>query len=226
MKIRWVGQPKQLLSIAVRSGLITLTLVLAGCLLVWGVDLGGRLLHLARAPSATPDLQTQLAALQSELTRVQLERDQLATDAKTTQQQSIQIKSLSDENGKLLKDVAALTRQLPGTGPFIPRAEAELAAPNRVHVSLLVAAKPDAAGVLELLAIGEQGGKPVTLPFPQGDVQGARHVETVLALPDGVTLKSLAARVTDAQHGPARVERTVTVKGCQSCSALTKTKTK
>lgn len=216
MKIRWVGQGR-VLSIAVRSGLITLAFILAGCLLVWGIDLGGRILQLTRAPDTAADPKVQLTALQTDLHRVQLERDQLATDAKTTQQQSIQIKSLQDQNGKLLEDMAALVRQLPGKGPYIPHAEAELAAPDRVHVSLLVAAKADAAGVLELLAHGEQGGKPVALPFPQGPVQGARHVETVLALPAGVTLKSLAVRVTGPSPGAARVERTVTVKGCPSC---------
>jgi hypothetical protein len=223
MRIRWRGPRRPLLSIAVRSGTVTVAIVLAGCLLVWGVDLGGRLLHLGRTP-ARPDPEVQAAAdRQAELARVQLARAQSAADAKTTHQQSIQIKSLLLENGRLQEDVAALARLLPGKESLIPRAEAELDASNRVHVSLLVAARADVPGSLDLLAAGERGGQPVALPFPLGEVHGARHVETVLALPDGVTLKSLAARLTDPGH--ARVVRVVTVKGCPSCSvAILKTK--
>lgn len=227
MRIRWVGRQATMISIFLRAGAIALTIVLAGLLLMWGIDLGRRIIsgatHTApsAASAAAPTPAAQIAALQAELTRAEVERARLAAlveksaqDGELRERLTMQIKSLEVENGKLLDDLAEFAGQLPapkaGATLAMRRAEAEAVAPNQLRVRLLLTggAKAALAGQLVLALVGEQGGATQTLAFPgvAGDPAyvvgpGAfQRVDVTLALPDGFTVKSLSARVLEKGH--------------------------
>jgi hypothetical protein len=227
MRIRWVGRQAKLMSIGVRAGAIALAIVLSGLLLMWGIDLGRRIISGAThasssaAAAAVPTPAAQIAALQAELTRAEVERarlaaiaDKVAKDGELSDRLTIQIKSLEVENSKLLDDLAEFAGQLPapkaGAMLAMHRAEAEITAPNQLRVRLLLsaAAKAALAGQLELALVGEQGGAAQTLAFPGvvGDpayVVGPgkfQKVDVTLALPEGFTVKSLSARVLEKGH--------------------------
>ena len=232
MRIRWVGRQAKMLSIGLRAGAIALAIVLSGLLLMWGIDLGRRIIngasHATSAAAATPTPATQIAALQAELTRAEVERarlaaivDKSAKDGELSERLSIQIKSLEVENSKLIDDLAEFASQLPalkaGATLAMHRAEAELIATNQLHVRLLLtaAAKSTLGGQLVLALVGEQGGAAQTLAFPgvAGDpayVVGPgkfQRVDVTLALPDGFTVKSLSARVLE--KGQVRLQQAV-----------------
>jgi hypothetical protein len=226
MRIRWVGRHAKMLSICVRAGAIALTIVLSGLLLMWGIDLGRRIINGATQPAASaaalPTPAAQIAAMQAELTRAEVERARLAAivdgsakDGQLSDSLTIQIKSLEVENSKLLDDLAEFASQLPalkaGATLAMHRAEAHVIAPNQLRVRLLLAAGAKAAplgGQLELALVGEQGGVAQTLAFPgvAGDpayVVGPgkfQRVDVTLALPEGFTVKSLSARVLEKGH--------------------------
>jgi hypothetical protein len=77
-----------------RLAAIAVVLVLGGVLVVWGVDLGGRIFGASRG---APTAQQQLELVQAELVRVTAERDALLEAAKKAgQQQSEPPKSPPD----------------------------------------------------------------------------------------------------------------------------------
>ena len=229
MRIRWVGRQATMISIGMRAGAIALALVLAGLLLMWGIDLGRRIsgaAHPAAASAPTP--AAQVAALQAELTRAEVERDRLAAlvnksaqVAELSDRLTIQIKSLEVENSKLLDDLADFASQLPaakaGATLAMHRAEAELLATNQLHVRLLLSAGAKAAlgGQLVLALVGEQGGAAQTLIMAgaAGDpafVVGPgrfQRMDLTLALPDGFTVTSVSARALEKGH--VRIQQAV-----------------
>ena len=223
MRIRWVGRQATMISIGMRAGAIALALVLAGLLLMWGIDLGRRISGAAHASASAsvPAPVTQVATLQTELARTELERVRLAAlveksaqDAELSGRMTIQIKSLEVENGKLLDDLAEFASQLPapkaGAALAMHRAEAELLATKQLHLRLLLtaAAKTQLGGQLVLTLVGEQGGAAQTLTMAGavGDpafVVGPgrfQRVELTLALPEGFALTSVSARVLEQGH--------------------------
>ena len=244
--MRWRSHPA--LPTVLRLGAVAVALVLAGFLVVWGIDLGRRIGGLG-GPSA-PSLRQQLQTAQGELARVQAERDQLAAALEKSaaaakagklpeekpavagpaqEQSTSQIKALEFENGKLVEDLADVTRLIPAArasrGLAIRRLEAGMAAPNVLHYRLLLtqagelgqAALP---GRLQLLLTVAQGGKLMLLSYPDAAAANApqfvlklgqfQRCEGTLALPDGVTVKSIQARVLE--KGQVRSSQSVTVK--------------
>lgn len=227
MRIRWVGRQAKMVSICLRAGAIALAIVLSGLLLMWGIDLGRRIINGATqsassaAAAAMPTPAAQIAALQADLTRAEVERARLAAivdlsskDGQLSERLTSQIKSLEVENAKLLDDLAEFASQLPapkaGATLAMHRADAELTAANQLRVRLLLSAGAKAAlgGQLVLALVGEQGGVAQTLAFPgaAGDpayVVGPgkfQRVDVTLALPEGFTVKSLSARVLEKGH--------------------------
>lgn len=230
MRIRWVGRQATMISIGMRAGAIALALVLAGLLLMWGIDLGRRIsgaAHPAAAASA-PTPAAQLAALQAELTRAEVERarlaalvDKSAQVAELSDRLTIQINALELENSKLLDDLADFASQLPppkaGATLVMHRAEAEVLVNNQLHVRLLLSTSAKAAlgGQLVLALVGEQGGAAQTLTMAGavGDpafVVGPgrfQRMDLTLALPDGFTVTSVSARVLEKGH--VRIQQAV-----------------
>ncbi len=231
MRIRWTGHKAPGIVLALRVGAAIVMLVLAGLLVAWGIDLARRIGSNSSTPTA-PSAAQQLLAAQAELTKVQLERDQLAAElqkaggeAKVKDQQTSQIKALEVETSKLIEDLASLARQLPGAGPqpAAQRFEASLLAPGSLSYRLLLTRKTkkgqaEAAGQLQLQVSGVKDGKEVLLTFPEapdapqfaikpGPVQ---LFEGTLALPDGVAVKSIQARWLE--KGQVRSLQSVTLK--------------
>ncbi|MES2148250.1 MAG: hypothetical protein V4508_00515 [Pseudomonadota bacterium] len=235
MPIRWVGRPGSRLALLLRGAALALCLVLAGLLVMWGLALGKRVM----GPGAGPSAAQKIAALQSELARLELERARLASAVETARgetqlhaRQAIQITLLEAENGKLLDDLADLASQPAPlkvhAGLAIRRAEAVLLTPRQLQLRLLLTAgagKP-LSGSVQLTVAGMQDGKPVSLTFP-GTEDGAAYVlqpgqfqrwAMALELPLGFEVASLSARVVD--KGQLRISQAVTVKACPSCSVL------
>ncbi len=235
MRVRWnVRDPllARVLPGAVRMLAAIVALALAGGLLYWGVDLARRIGGARTAPVA-PDAQQQLSALQGELTRLAMERDQLtlalekaATTGKAQEQQANQIKALEGENSRLIDDLSSFGAALPSvTGIEIRRAQAELVAPTQLHYRLLVTAGGKKApsqfvGQLQLLVTVLAGGKPTLLTFPHGEADAAgfaiklgqmQRLEGTLSLPAAVTIQSIEARVLE--RGLVRSAHPVALKG-------------
>lgn len=211
MRLRWNGPATGAAPLIARIVAIVVALVLAGALVVWGIDLANRI-RAMQGGQAGAAPERQIARLQGDLARLQLERDRLAGAAEKAAADTTQasrIMALERENGRLVEDLAALAAAPAPRGIAIRRAEAELAAPAQLSYRLLLThAGPDGfSGQLELAVTVEQGGKTFVLAFPDaasaalpqyavklGQVQ---RLEGTLALPDGATVKSVQARVLE-----------------------------
>ncbi|HEY8608722.1 MAG TPA: DUF6776 family protein [Noviherbaspirillum sp.] len=155
-----------------------------------------------------------------------VERDKLSTSANAAESQlnmeraaqkqlAAQIKVLESENVRLKEDLAFFESLLPNaTGPqgiAIRRLKVDAVAPNQLRYRLLVMQGGNGAqlfsGNLQLLVSAIQDGKNAMMTFPdrspaeqQKYVLSFRHyqrVEGVLTLPDGVTARSVQARVLE-----------------------------
>lgn len=94
---------------------VAVVLVLAGVLVVWGVDLGRRIGLLNGSEAALSDAQT-VKLLQDDLLKITAERDRLGTSltaAIAAQQRGVvQIDTLEAEKAALAGELAELQRQL------------------------------------------------------------------------------------------------------------------
>lgn len=207
---------------------LLVTLALVGLLAVWGIDLGKRLLGASHGEAS---VEQQLAAAQAELTRLTLERDQLAaaSDGKSSanKQTESQIKAQQVENSKLAADLALVESVLPAEKPNAPlairAAEAEMLTPTQLHyVALLTRgvnqAKPQFSGRLQLELMVAQDGKNSLLEVPQQPDDAAFQVtlerylrlEGVRELPPGATAKALQIRLLE--QGKVVAQQSITVK--------------
>lgn len=215
---RWAGKHPAGASLGLRLGAIGLSVLLAGVLLVWGIDLGRRVLGLAAGQGAA-SASAPMLKLQQALTSVELERDQLleaqAGDSKLKTAQASQIKALEVENSKLVEDLALLAGAPAVRLPALRRAEATLAAPDKLHYRLLLtmgAGAPLQAATLQLVLTLERDGKTSQFSVPEVDASypalavGAGPVqrfEGELTVPAGATVKAVEARllVKGQAHG-------------------------
>lgn len=207
---------------------VLMTLALVGLLVVWGADLGKRLLG---ASHGELSVEQQLAAAQADLTKLTLERDQLlaASDGKSTanKQTESQIKAQQVENSKLTADLALVESLMPAEKPNSPlairAAEAELLTPTQLHYVVLLArgankAKPQFSGRLQLELMVEQDGKNTLLDVPQQPDDAAFQVaverylrlDGVRELPPGATVKALQIRLLE--QGKVVAQQSITVK--------------
>ena len=235
MRLRWnVKNPalRTALPVLGRIVAIGVALSLAGALVVWGIDLGRRISKVGGA-AAGPDPRQQLALLQAELTRVELERDQLQGAAKdqaaqldAARQRAGRIAALELENGKLIEDLASVQAGLSDTkGVAISWADASLDGPTRARVRLVLTqggkkTPPEARGTVRLAVTALQQGKEVLLMFPpEGALDQAAYAlnlgrlqrfELALVLPEAVSLKSIQASVLE--NGKVRTTRPVVLK--------------
>jgi hypothetical protein len=143
----------------------------------------------------------------------------------TEKQMGSQVKALESENAKLKEDLAFFESLLPNNigvqGITIQRLKAELTEPNQLHYRLLAMQGQTPNGVqlfignLQLSVTVQQHGQTRIINFPDaGNTDPARfklsfkyyqRLEGDLALPDGVTVKSVQARVLE--KGQVRVQQ-------------------
>lgn len=218
----------------VRVAGVAVMVVLAGLLLVWGVDLGRRIFA-AGAGEADPaePATAATAALQAELSKVSAERDRLdgaaAAASTALKQAQANLEALQAENAQLAGDLAMEDGQLPeekaGAGPRVLALRAAMVTPTRLQYGVLLAyggkkARPVFDGRLQLTVTAAKDGQSRLLEFPNGkladapqyvvNVQQHQRIDGVLDLPDVGNVTALQVRLLD--KGQVVASRSVDIK--------------
>lgn len=214
-----------------RALLMVVVLGLGGALALWMYNLGRSFAGFNPAASELQltQLQQQLAQLDSERKRLSAlansAESRLNIEISAQQQLAIQVKAVTAENNRLKEDLAFFESLLPAaTGPegvTLRRLKAELVAPNQLHYQLLAMqggkGERPFAGTLQFAVSVAREGKNSVLLFPDAKASdtGAfrlefkhyQRAEGWLALPDGVHVKSVQARVLE--QGKIRTQQSV-----------------
>jgi hypothetical protein len=162
-------------------------------------------------------LQAQVQALQSELSKTQEQRDQAQSIANTAdtlvtaekaskEQLLLQVKQTEAENRRLRDDLGFFEKLIPSTGTgsvAIRGLQAELQGGSAVRWQVLVIqANRNAlefSGTLDITFVGLQNGKPWSSALPGGPqaitLKQYGRLEGVFELPPQVVLKSVSAKV-------------------------------
>ena len=201
-------------------------LVAGGVLVMWGVDLGKRVIGVSKGESG-PTVARQLAAAELELARVSAERDELAAKLKAVPA-AVPAPAVSDaELAKLNADLALLEDALPpakaGSGLVIRGMQARMAAPMLLHYTVLLqyGAKKKAPsafnGRLKLAVAIIQDGKKAVLEYPKEGaerydlkVDRYQRVDGTLEVPEGA--KVVAVKVSLSEKGKVIADETTTVR--------------
>ena len=201
-------------------------LVAGGVLVMWGVDLGKRVIGVSKGESG-PTVARQLAAAELELARVSAERDELAAKLKAIPA-AVPAPATSDaELAKLTADLALLEEALPpakaGSGLVIRGMQARMAAPKLLHYTVLLqyGAKkkgPSAFnGRLKLAVAVIQDGKKAVLEYPKEGaerydlkVERYQRVDGTLEVPEGA--KVVAVKVILSEKDKIIADETTTVR--------------
>lgn len=208
---------------------LSAVLVMGGVLVVWGIDLGKRVMGVSAGESG-PALSAQLAATELELARVTAERDALETKLKAVPAPAAVAVADAGELDKLSADLALLESALPpvakGAGLVIRGMQAHMASPELLHYTVLLSygrrkAHPTFDGRLKLAVMVTQDGKKSVLEFPKEgaeryDIKVARYerVDGTLALPAGA--QAVSVQVTLSEQGKVVAsESTAVVKSGQ-----------
>jgi len=147
---------------------------------------------------------------------------ELTIERAAQRQLAAQVKQLEAENARLKEDLSFFDSLLPNaTGPSgvaIRRLKIDQVGPNQLRYRLLImqGGKSDHfSGVLQLVISGLQEGRNAMITFPKEGGEagkfklGFRHyqrMEGVITLPDGVTPKTVSARVLEG--GQVRAQTT------------------
>jgi hypothetical protein len=199
-------------------------LVAAGVLMVWGIDLGKRVIGVSQGESG-PAVARQLAAAELELARMTAERDALADQLKAAP--AVAAPAADAELAKLNADLALLEAVLPpakaGSGLVIRGMQARMATPRLLHYTVLLqygAKKQGPAafsGSLKLAVTVEQDGKQAIREYPQADaarydmhIDRYQRVDGTLELPEGA--KALAVAVSMTEKGKVVATETTPVR--------------
>ncbi|HEY0585941.1 MAG TPA: DUF6776 family protein [Pseudoduganella sp.] len=201
-------------------------LVAGGVLVMWGVDLGKRVIGVSKGESG-PTVARQLAAAELELARVSAERDELAAKLKAIPA-AVPAAAASDaELARLTADLALLEDALPpakaGSGLVIRGMQARMAAPKLLHYTVLLqyGAKkkgPSAFnGRLKLAVAVIQYGKKAVLEYPKEGaerydlkVDRYQRVDGTLEVPEGANV--VAVKVSLSEKGKVIADETTTVR--------------
>jgi primosomal protein N' len=213
-----------------RVAFIGIVLGLGGAVAMWTYDLGRNITGFN--PDA---INQRLALLKEQVEKLSSERDQFSTTVNAAESQlniersaqkqlAEQVKVLETENTKLKEDLTFFESLLPansGKGIAIRRLKADLVAPNQLQYRVLVMqggrgpGKPDFVGSLQFAVTVVQEGKSVMMMFPSGNSGevdkfklGFKHyqrAEGVLTLPDGVSVKTVQARILE--NGQIRAQQ-------------------
>jgi len=206
---------------------LSAVLVMGGVLVVWGVDLGKRVIGVSSGESG-PAVSKQLAATQLELARVTAERDALEAKLKAAAPAVAAASASSapaDEVDKLAADLALLESALPpvakGEGLVIRGMQARMASSKRLHYTVLLSygakkKSPEFDGRLSLAVTVNQGGKKSVLAYPKEgagryDIKVARYqrVDGTLELPEGA--EALSVKVAMSENGKVVASDATTV---------------
>lgn len=201
-------------------------LVAGGVLVMWGVDLGQRVVGVSKGESG-PSVAKQLAAAELELARVSAERDELAAKLKAVPAAVAAPPASSAELARLQADLALLEEALApakaGSGLLIRGMQARMAAPKLLHYTVLLqyGAKkkgPSAfAGRLKLAVAVIQDGKKAVLEYPKDSaerydlkVDRYQRIDGTLEVPEGA--KVVAVKVSLSENGKVVADETRTVR--------------
>ncbi|EIJ46192.1 hypothetical protein GWL_32200 [Herbaspirillum sp. GW103] len=201
---------------------------------VWTYQLGRNNLPGLQADAG--DASEQIEQLSEQVKKLSAENERLQSAANASQNElkiaqtaqatlATQVKNLEAENNRQKEDLAFFDSLLPtnlgAPGITIQRFKAEQAAPNQVRYRVLVmqggGGTQQFAGNLQLSVNMVQGGKGVTINFPESNATDqARYrlafkyyqrVEGLLTIPEGAIVKSVAVRVLD--RGQVRAQQSV-----------------
>ena len=202
---------------------------LGGAVAFWTYDLGREFSGTKRL--ATPDA----VAYQAQLQKLSADRDRLSATVNAAESQltiertaknqlAAQLKGLETENTKLKEDLAFFESLLPtdtGTQEVaIRRLTVDAAGPNQLRYRMLLMqggrGKTDFSGNLELVLTSLQGARSTVTLYPKVSDRDRekfklrfRHyqrIEGILTIPDGVSARSLQARVLE--NGQVRAQVT------------------
>ncbi len=204
-------------------------LVAGGVLVMWGVDLGKRVIGVSQGESS-PSVKKQLAAAELELARVTAERDALAEKLKAAPAAAGPLPNAASdaELAKLNADLALLEDILEpapaGAGLLIAGMQARMASPKLLHYTVLLqyGAKkkgPSAfTGKLKLAVTVLQDGKKTVLEYPKEGaeryelkVDRYQRVDGTLELPEGA--QATAVKVSLSEKGRVVATEATTVRG-------------
>ena len=201
---------------------------LGGAVALWTYDLG-------RAFTGTKRLATTDAvAYQAQLQKLGADRDQLSATVNAAESKLIiertaknqlaaQLKSLETENTKLKEDLAFFESLLPtdtGTQEVaIRRLTIDAVGSNQLRYRMLLMqggpGKTDFSGSLELVLTGSQAGRNTVTIYPKVSDRDRekfklqfRHyqrIEGILIIPEGISPRSLQARVLKNSQVRAQV---------------------
>ena len=201
-------------------------LVAGGVLVMWGVDLGKRVIGVSKGESG-PTVARQLAATELELARVSAERDELAAKLKAIPAAAPAPAASDAELAKLTADLALLEEALPpakaGSGLVIRGMQARMAAPKLLHYTVLLqygAKKKGSSafnGRLKLAVAVIQDGKKAVLEYPKEGVERYdlkveryQRVDGTLEVPEGA--KVVAVKVSLSEKDKVIADETTTVR--------------
>ena len=198
---------------------------------VWTYQLGRNNL-----PGLHGDAGEQIEQLSEQVKKLTAENERLQSASNASQNElkiaqtaqatlATQVKNMEAEINRQKEDLAFFDSLLPtnlgAPGITIQRFKAEQAAPNQLRYRVLVmqggGGTQQFAGNLQLSVNMVQGGKGVTINFPEGNSgDQARYrlafkyyqrVEGLLTIPEGAIVKSVAVRVLD--RGQVRAQQSV-----------------
>lgn len=216
---------------------IAVMLGLAALLVIWGIDLGKRLIGAGStdapaegaAASAPKAFAFELGKVNVEM---KAERERLIGAQRTAesalQTSASQIKALQLENSKLAGDLALAESLLPlarsGSGLNVLGLQAEMVAPGQLHyVMLLSYGEKDGRsafnGRVQLALTLVQDGKPQVVLFPDDQhadapeyalaVKRYQRFDGVLEVPEGASAKSLQIRLLEKGQPVTRLSTSV-----------------
>lgn len=200
-------------------------LVGAGVLVLWGVDLGQRVLGVSQGESG-PAVSRQLAATELELARMTAERDALAEKLKAAVPPAA-APGNDAELAKLNADLALLEKVLPpartGSGLVIRGMQARMATSRQLHYTVLLqygAGKKGPAafeGRLQLAVTVKRNGRQAVLEYPKEGaerynmkVDSYQRADGTLELPDGA--EALSVKVSMLEGGKVVASETTPVR--------------
>lgn len=217
-----------------RAVFLAVVVGLGGAVAMWAYDLGRN-----NFSGLHPDsMKEQVALLSEQVKALNAEREQYTSTANASESQmniersaqaqlAAQVKTLVAENAKLKEDLSFFERLLPtnvGTqGITIQRLKSDIVLPNQVHYQLLAIKGgnngAEFVGNLQLMVTVLQGGKSVTITFPEPNANATeqaryrlafkyyQRVEGVVTLPEGSIIKAVQARVLE--RGQIRAQQSV-----------------
>jgi len=208
---------------------IGMVLGLGGAVAIWTYDMGPNIAGLSSGMSTK-----QAPATMEQVNRLTAERDQFSAAANAVESQlniersaqkqlAAQVKALEAENAKLKEDLAFFESLLPTNtgahGVAIRRIKAEIVGLNQLHYRLLIMqgrkGEREFIGSLQFAVMVVQAGKSAMIIFPNGkstDINKFKlgfkhyqHVEGILTLPEGVSVKAVQVRVLE--NGQIRAQQ-------------------